>query len=613
MCGIVGYIGSRKALPVLINSLERLEYRGYDSSGIACIENGYPDRPLAVVKEKGKLLCLKEKLNGFEFDGQAGIGHTRWATHGEPSERNAHPHLDCSKKFALVHNGIIENYAEIKRKLQQSGHRFSSDTDTEVAVHLIEACYRGDVFEAFQKAIAQLKGFFAFVLISSYEPHHLFVFKRSNPLVIGVGKGENFIASDTPAVLPYTNRMIYLDDNEVAKVSAKKVEIFQLGRKSSVKKNIVRISWNIGQAKKGGYPHFMLKEIHEQPQVVERILKDRLHRGKILFDSIDSRVVARLKRVSKVHLVSCGTAYHAALVGKYMLSECGRLPVDASVSSEFRYEDPIVNQRDLVILITQSGETADTLAALREAQAKKAFTLAIVNAVGSTIAREADCVIYTHAGPEIGVASTKAYLAQLTVLALFAIFFGKLRGQVSSRYVGKLIGWLLKLPKQIKATLAGGVLVKRCATHFYRKRNFLYLGRGYNFPNALEGALKLKEISYAHAHGYAAGEMKHGPIALIDSKQPVICITPFSKTYEKMMSNIEEIRARKGIVISVITRGDEKIKKLSQYTFPIPETKEIFSPLLTVIPLQLFAYYVAVFNKRDVDQPRNLAKSVTVE
>lgn len=613
MCGIVGYIGPKKALPILITSLERLEYRGYDSSGIACLSE--KDSGVYTIKEQGKLGRLKSKLNGASLDGHVGIGHTRWATHGEPSERNAHPHQDCSRKFALVHNGIIENYAELKHELQKKGHHFRSETDTEIAVHLIEEYFKPcrNVFEAFQKAVLRMEGFFAFVLISSHDPEAIYVFKRSNPLVIGVGSKENFVASDAPAILSYTNRMIYLDDNEMARVTADRVEVFRLGEKKPRRKPVIRIKWNMRQAEKGGFPHFMLKEIHEQPQVVDTILKERLRGNRIFFDSINRKTEKRLSKISKIHLVSCGTAYHAGLVGKYMLSECARLPVDASVSSEFRYEDPVVGERDLVIFITQSGETADTLAALREAKAKKAFTLAIVNVVGSTIAREADCVIYTHAGPEIGVASTKAYLAQLTVLALFALYFGKLRGKLSGGQIRESMVWLLKLPRQIEETLRQDKAVKQCARKLYTKRNFLYLGRGYNFPNALEGALKLKEITYAHAHGYAAGEMKHGPIALIDSEQPVICISPASKTYEKMISNIQEIKARKGIVVSVATAGDQTIKKLSRFLFSIPETKEMLSSILAVIPLQLFAYYVAVFNKRDVDQPRNLAKSVTVE
>ncbi|MBI4550512.1 MAG: glutamine--fructose-6-phosphate transaminase (isomerizing) [Candidatus Omnitrophica bacterium] len=621
MCGIVGYIGPKKALPILMNSLGRLEYRGYDSSGIAVLANGVPESVLTVVKEKGKLSRLRDKLQRQELNGFAGIGHTRWATHGEPSERNAHPHLDCTRKIALVHNGIIENYAELKSRLSAKGHRFQSDTDTEVAVHLVEHhCAEGlksgkkdGVLGAFQKAVSEMEGFFAFVLLSVYEPGAIYVFKRSNPLVIGIGDGENFVASDAPAVLSYTNRMIYLDDNEFARVTAKAVEVRRADTLALVRKAVTRISWTISQAEKAGFPHFMLKEIHEQPQVVETILKEKLRAGKIWFDSIDQRVESRLKKIEKIHLVSCGTAYHAGLVANYMIGECARLPVEATVSSEFRYEDPIVGPKDLVILITQSGETADTLAALREAKLKGAFTLGIVNVVGSTIARESDCVIYTHAGPEIGVASTKAYLAQLLTLALFSIYIGKVRGQLSPGQMREYIRWLQKLPGQVRETLAQQSRIKQCARLLFEKKNFLYLGRGFNFPTALEGALKLKEITYSHAHGYPAGEMKHGPIALIDSNQPVICLSPASKTYDKMVSNIQEIRARQGIIVSVATRGDAEMEKISRATFFIPRTLEIFSPILTVIPLQLFAYFVAVLNKRDVDQPRNLAKSVTVE
>jgi glucosamine--fructose-6-phosphate aminotransferase (isomerizing) len=614
MCGIVGYAGREEAVPILLRGLERLEYRGYDSSGVACVSPGGDSTRLALVKEKGKLARLKEKLNGRTLSGCVGIGHTRWATHGEPSEENAHPHQDCSKKFALVHNGIIENYADLKQELLRRGHRFVSGTDTEVAAHLIEENYKGDVLEAFRRSLNRMRGFFAFAMVTSYEPGCVFVFKRSNPLVIGVGRGENLVASDVPAILPYTHRIIYLDDDEVAKVSAREILVYRLKGNAPVRKEIAEIHWNIRQAEKEGYPHFMLKEIFEQPRVVETILKSRLKvPGDVFFDSIDGTAEKRLRRVKKVHFVSCGTAYHAGLVGNYMLGDSVRLPVEATVSSEFRYENPVVDKNDLVILITQSGETADTIAALREAKSKKAFTLALVNVVGSTISREADCVIYTHAGPEIGVASTKAYLAQLTVLALLSIYLGKLRGTMS-RSDGRELGrWLVKLPRQISETLKQDSAIRRCARALHKKRNFLYLGRGYNFPNALEGALKLKEITYAHAHGYPAGEMKHGPIALIDSNQPVICLAPQSKTYDKMLSNIEEIKARRGIVISVVTAGDKRVERLSDYLFYVPPTHEMFSPILTAVPLQLLAYHVAVLNKRDVDQPRNLAKSVTVE
>ncbi len=615
MCGIVGYVGPRQAVPILIEGLTHLEYRGYDSAGIACLNHGAAD--LTVVKEKGKLARLRGQLRGLKLSSNIGIGHTRWATHGEPSKSNAHPHKDSRDQIALVHNGIVENHAVLKVELQRKGFRFSSATDTEVAANLIGSYYRsGHLIEAFRKAVSRLQGFFAFVAIAKDEPDKLLVFKRSNPLVIGVGKGENFVASDAPALLPFTRRVLYLEDDEYAVITRNRVDIFSLGTGVRIHRKPMMIRWSTAEAAKSRYPHFMLKEIYEQPEVVRSILNMRLRNGGVFFDSIQSKHKSRLKRVKKIHFVSCGTAYHAGLVGNYMLGACVHLPVEATVSSEFRYEDPAVDRDDLVILITQSGETADTLAALREAKAKGALTLAIVNVVGSTIAREADNVIYTHAGPEIGVASTKAYLAQLTIITLFSLYLAGLHPKTKLKpfEIKNLLKAILKLPRQITEALKEEPSVTRCAKDLYKKKNFLYLGRGYNFPNALEGALKLKEITYAHAHGYPAGEMKHGPIALIDSNQPVICIClQGSKTYEKMMSNIEEIRARKGIIISVAAKGDVTIDKLSRYTFRIPQSLEIFSPMLSAIPLQLFAYKVAVLNGRDVDQPRNLAKSVTVE
>lgn len=616
MCGIVGYVGPREAIPVLIKGLEHLEYRGYDSAGIACLNS--KNSQFFVVKEKGKLSELKSRLNGVPTSIHLGVGHTRWATHGEPSRTNAHPHLGQDGRIALVHNGIIENYAELKAELERKGYSFKSQTDTEIAAHLVEYYYRGDFREALRRALERMRGFFAFVVASRDEPDRLLACKRSNPLVLGVGRNENFVASDISALLPYTNRVVYLEDDELAELTPRSIQISSLQNGRRIRKSVSKVDWNVEKAQKGGYAHFMLKEIYEQPEVVRSTLEARVKKGKIHFDSLSPKIVRWLKQIDRVHFVSCGTAYHAALVGNYMLGECVRLPAEATVSSEFRYEDPVVGKNDLVILITQSGETADTLAALREAKQKGALTLAIVNVVGSTIAREADTVIYTHAGPEIGVASTKAYLAQLTVIALFAIFLGQIHPKRKKDFtpakVKHLLRQLSKLPAQVKETLKAASVIKSCARAIRHQKNFLYLGRGYNFPNALEGALKLKEITYAHAHGYAAGEMKHGPIALVDSSQPVICLCPStSKTYEKMVSNIEEIKARQGIIISVATEGDEHVAQLSQYTFFVPETDEMLSPILTVIPLQLFAYQVAVMNQRDVDQPRNLAKSVTVE
>ncbi len=617
MCGIVGYVGDREAVPVLLEGLSHLEYRGYDSAGIACLNQN--KESFFIAKEKGKLSQLRAYLSGCKVSSNIGIGHTRWATHGEPSRNNAHPHTDSLKQIVLVHNGIVENYAVLKEELIRKGMKFSSATDTEVAANLIGSYYRkGHLLEAVQKAVERLRGYFAFVVMAKDDPNQLIVFKRSNPIVIGIGRHETFVASDVPALLPYTRKVIYLNDDEYALLKKNEVRIFCMKTGREIRREPVLVKWDVAQAQKGGYPHFMLKEIYEQPEVVENILEARFNHGRIAFDHVTPAMMKRLKDIRKIHFVSCGTAYHAGLVGNYMLGECLDIPVEVTVSSEFRYEDPSIGKSDLVILITQSGETADTLAALREAKQKGAMTLAIVNVVGSTIAREADCVIYTHAGPEIGVASTKAYLAQLVILALFSLFLAKnhprRKKSFDDRKYNQYVLALPKLPQYIREALKQETSVRKSAKRLYKKKNFLYIGRGYNFPNALEGALKLKEITYAHAHGYPAGEMKHGPIALIDSQQPVICICPSqSKTYEKMLSNIEEIKARRGIIIGIASKGDAHMQKLSNQTFFVPSVPEFFSAILTVIPLQLLAYHVAVMNKRDVDQPRNLAKSVTVE
>jgi len=614
MCGIVGYVGEQKALPILIQGLEQLEYRGYDSAGVACYD--HTTSGIFSAKEKGKLGQLKQVLNGQHLPSLIGIGHTRWATHGIPSNLNAHPHFDCKHRIAVVHNGIIENYQEIKKELIKKGHRFESETDTEVVVHLVEELSKHQNFlDAFRQAIERLHGFFALVALTADEPDKLFVFRRSNPLIIGVGKHENFVASDATAVIAYTRKVIYLDDNQLAVLGKEKIEISELKNRKwvPVSKKISDVRWSVEQAKKEGFPHFMLKEIYEQPRVIRETLAKRVKSGQVYFDSLNAKAKSFFKKTRKIFIVSCGTAYHAGLVARYMFEEYARMPVEVQVSSEFRYSDPIVNQDDLVVLITQSGETADTLAALREAKLRKAKTLAIVNVVGSTIAREADFVIYTHAGPEIGVASTKAYMAQLVTLALFVIYVSLIRKKVSSKGAKDYLKELARIPNHVESILKKEKDLDRAVDQLYRKKNFLFLGRGYNYPSALEGALKLKEISYAHAHGYAAGEMKHGPIALIDSEQPVICLVPESKTYDKMVSNIQEIKAREGMVLSIATEGDQTVGRLSNWAFSIPKTKEIFSSMLVALPLQLLAYKVSVKNDRDVDQPRNLAKSVTVE
>lgn len=613
MCGIVGYVGKRQALPILLKGLEALEYRGYDSAGIACLEE--KTERLQVVKEKGKLIALKEKLKGSVIRGCAGIGHTRWATHGEPSQRNAHPHFDASGRIALVHNGIIENYSDLKKELSGCGIRFHSETDSEAAVQLI-AYYleKLPLQQAFVKAIKRLRGYFSFVLMDSKTPGCLYVFRRSNPLCIGVGDEEHFVASDVTPLLPYTRKVIYLEDDEYACITAHKAVVRSLKSGRIISRKPVFINWDVVQAAKEGYPHFMLKEIYEQPAVLRNILKKRLtSKGSVVFDTLSGKSRKRLKSIKKVFMVSCGTAYHAGLIGGILMEDFVRIPALSQVSSEFRYSDPVVGKDDLVVLITQSGETADTLAALREAKEKGAMTLAIVNVVGSTIAREADAVIYTHAGPEIGVASTKAYTAQLMTLVLFAVYTAALRKKRMPEEYARVSREIKRLPEYCEKVLSQYSYIDRSAKKLSRCKNFLFLGRGYNFPSALEGALKLKEISYAHAHGYAAGEMKHGPIALIDSSQPVICAAPNSKTYDKMISNIEEIRARGGIVFSIGTEGSAALKKRSHFFVPIPRISEPLSPLLCAIVLQIFAYKIAVYNKRDVDQPRNLAKSVTVE
>lgn len=613
MCGIIGYIGKSNAVPVLVNGLEHLEYRGYDSAGIACFDLERQD--LFVMKEKGKLAALKEHLKDISLTAKTGIGHTRWATHGEPSRANAHPHVDSGGRLALIHNGILENYAAIKKNLLQKGYRFQSQTDTEVAVNLIASFYKTNgLVQAFRKAVKRMNGFFAFVLLSKEEPDKLIVFKRSNPLIIGLGEGENFVASDVSALLSYTRKVLYLEDDEYAVITREKVEIFSLATGKPVKRKPVEVHWDVLQAQKGGYAHFMLKEIYEQPQVIKESIVKRINRkDEIVFDTLSLRHQRRLQKIKRVFLVSCGTAHHAGIIGATMLEELARVLCKSQVSSEFRYADPIVGKDDLVILITQSGETADTLAALREAKSKGAMTVAVVNVVGSTIAREADAVLYTHAGPEIGVASTKAYLAQILTLSLFTLYLARLRRQIKIPRFLEILREIKQLPNFCRKVLSSAEAVEKCAAKHYNRRNFLYLGRGYNVATALEGALKLKEISYAHAHGYAAGEMKHGPIALIDEQQLVICIAPKSRTYEKIISNIEEIRARSGIVIVIGTQGDKRLQALAETFFPVPPLSEFLSPLLTVIPLQLFAYKIAVLNGRDVDQPRNLAKSVTVE
>ncbi|MFH1063158.1 MAG: glutamine--fructose-6-phosphate transaminase (isomerizing) [Candidatus Omnitrophota bacterium] len=657
MCGIVGYIGTKNAATVLIDGLRSLEYRGYDSAGIAVIDKR---KRLFLLKRAGKLKALADCLIGRHVSGHLGIGHTRWATHGEPNEANAHPHYGNTLKFLIVHNGIIENYQELKQTLKKQGHRFTSETDTEVIAHLVEKLYKGDLHKAVCKAIKFLKGSFALGVISLKEPDVLVAARKDSPLIIGIGKNENFIASDVPAILNHTREIIYLDNDEVAKITSESVVIYN-SKSETVKKKRVLIGWDTASAERAGFPHFMIKEINEQPEVIKRILSHRVRNNKIMFENIGLSE-AKLKKINDIQIVACGTAYHAGLCGKYILEKLLNLPINVDTSSEFRYRNQIiVKDKTLIIPVSQSGETADTLASLRAAKEKGAKVISICNIVGSSIARESDGVIYTLAGPEIAVASTKAYTAQLATFYLLAIYLGQLKNTISQRKAKELLEQISQIPELMRQTLKDKKKVQKVSSEYVQRYHhrlaeqfkfleddivefkdpekalalaekwakkshstygrrfgdfpFLYLGRNVNYPSALEGALKLKEITYISAEGYAAGEMKHGPIALIDEFPLVVCITPQSNVYDKMLSNIREIKARKGTVLAVATEGDKEIRKkdYSDYVLDIPKVDEFFSPLLVALPLQLLAYYIAVELGCDVDQPRNLAKSVTVE
>ncbi|MGE4357482.1 MAG: glutamine--fructose-6-phosphate transaminase (isomerizing), partial [Candidatus Omnitrophota bacterium] len=543
--------------------------------------------------------------------GTRGLSHNRWATHGEVSEANAHPHIDCKGEIALVHNGIIENYHILKEQLVKEGHFFRSQTDTEVVVHLIEKYYQGDLESAVRKALREIKGSYALGIISKREPDKLIGVRCGSPLIVGTGKSGNFIASDIPAILDYTNLVIYLNDYEMAVVKEDQVEIKDYSGRI-LKRRVNKIPWDISLAEKNGYPHFMLKEIHEQPFVISQICRRRISEEEILLE--DMKIPPKdLKKFKKIFIVACGTAYHAGLVGKYIIEELVKIPVEVDTSSEFRYRGPLLDKDTLVLAISQSGETADTLACVKEAQKKEGIKIiSICNVIGSSLARSSEGVIYTHAGPEIGVASTKAYTAQLAILYLFAFYLAKIKGRIKKEDLRKLLGEFREIPSKMESMLKEEE-IKEIAQRFFPANCFLYLARGKDYPNALEGALKLKEISYIHAEGYPAGEMKHGPIALIDENMPVVCIIARNKLYEKMLSNIQEVKARKGKVIALASQGDTIIKDYADEIIWLPEINEFFTPLITVIPLQLLAYYIAVFRGCDVDQPRNLAKSVTVE
>lgn len=608
MCGIVAYIGKNEALPILLDGLKRLEYRGYDSAGIAII-----NKHVHSVKAVGKIKFLEEKINKESIiKGKVGIAHTRWATHGEPSEINAHPHTDDHGKFWVVHNGIIENYQALKDKLIAKGHSFKSQTDTEVIAHLLQDFYKGNITDALISTLKLLKGTYGLAVIAADEPNKLLVARNGSPLVIGVGKDETIVASDVSALIRYTRQVIYLDDGEIAEINQNNFRIINIQEKE-IKKTVEEIEWSLEEAEKCGYPHFMLKEINEQPDSIINSIRGRtiIKDGKVKLGGLET-VMDITRFIEKISIVACGTAKHAGMVGQLMLEEYANLETNVEFASEFRYRKPIIDQKTAVIAVSQSGETADTLAAMREAKTKGALTLGIVNAVGSTIARETDAGVYNHIGPEIAVASTKAFTSQIAILALFTVLFGRQR-QMSMVMGKRILEEMNTIPNKIKSIVKQNDKIKKIAKKYYKSRNILFMGRKYNYPTAIEGALKLKELSYIHAEGLPSGEMKHGSIAMIDKDFPSIFIAPKDSVYEKNISNIEEIKARSGPVIAITTEGNRELKKQVDEIFYIPKTLEMLTPILATVPLQLFAYYMALLNNKDVDKPRNLAKSVTVE
>jgi len=608
MCGIVGYLGDKDVVPLLVRGIERLEYRGYDSAGVAVVDGG-----MTIVKSVGKIKNLKDRLEGRTFTGRLGIAHTRWATHGEPSDLNAHPHTDCKGRLALVHNGVIENHVALRKLLVAEGHRFVSETDSEVLVHLIERSLPGrSLGDAVSTALQLVEGTYGIAVISADHPGVLIGARHGSPLVIGVGDGETFLASDGAPLREHTQRVVYLDEGEMVVIDEDGYRTFTI-EGVAVDKHVDELNWDLEQIEKAGFPHFMLKEIHEQPDTVRNAMRGRLlkEEGTAKLGGLNL-TEDELRDIKRIVITACGTSYYAGLIGEYLLEEHARIPVEVEYASEFRYRNPIVDEGTLVIAISQSGETADTLAALREARRRGATVMGIVNVVGSTVAREAGRGVYIHAGPEIGVASTKAFTSQVTVLALLTMHLGRLR--VMSQEQGRRMAEELDaLPGKIERILAAAPAIREIAAQIQHHNNFLYLGRGANFPVALEGALKLKEIAYVHAEGYPAAEMKHGPIALIDANMPVVFICPKDGAYEKVMTNMQEVRARHGKILAIATEGDADIHALADFVIPIPATHDAFVPLLSVVPLQLLAYFMAVLRGCDVDQPRNLAKSVTVE
>ena len=611
MCGIVAYVGHREACPIIIKGLKRLEYRGYDSAGIALM-NG----ELTVYKKKGKVSELEAFIKNFPLHSHIGIGHTRWATHGEPNDVNAHPHYSSNRELAIIHNGIIENYASLKTELEARGHVFLSETDSEVFIHLIEDVKENNectLDEAVRLALSMVVGAYAIVVISNNDKDTLIAARKGSPLVIGIGKGEFFLASDASPIIEYTNDVVYLNDHEIAIIKQGELTIKNINAVTQTP-YIQTLDLELDQIENGGYPHFMLKEIFEQPKSITDCLRGRVKasQGHLQLGGI-LQYSNKLIKAERIIIVACGTSWHAGLVAEYLFEDIARIPVEVEYASEFRYRNPIIREGDVVIAISQSGETADTLAAIELAKSKGAVIFGVCNVVGSSIARASHEGAYLHAGPEIGVASTKAFTAQVTVLAMMAIIVGNKKGTITDSQYMTLLAELENIPQKVEKALQNNAVIIEIAEKFKNAKNFLYLGRGYNFPVALEGALKLKEISYIHAEGYPAAEMKHGPIALIDEEMPVCVIAPLDNSYEKIVSNIQEVRARKGRVIAVVTEGDTHIRNMAEYVIEIPPTHEVLMPLLTVIPLQLLSYHIAVMRGCNVDQPRNLAKSVTVE
>jgi glucosamine--fructose-6-phosphate aminotransferase (isomerizing) len=613
VCGIVGYVGTRDAVRVIVDGLRRLEYRGYDSAGVAVVADGTVHRRRAA----GKLANLEESLRLEPLAGRYGLGHTRWATHGRPSEENAHPHQDCNGRIVVVHNGIIENYLQLRTRLSRAGHRFVTETDTEIIAHLVEEHYQGSLAGAVRKTAAELDGIYSLVFLHADEPDTLVAARSGPPMVVGLADGERFLASDIPALLPYTRDFLFLEDGDIVTVTPESTEITSAAGRTVVRP-AQRIAWDPVQVEKGGYRHFMLKEIHEQPRAVRDTLLGRigLEEGSVHLEEL-GRAADGLRQASRVILLACGTSWHAALVGKFLLEQVAGVPAEVDYGSEFRYREPLIGSDTLAVAISQSGETADTLAAFREAKRRGALPVAICNVQGSMLTREAEGTLLTHAGPEIGVASTKAFTSQLVALALLALHLGRLRGSLSAATCRSLLEGLTRIPHQMEQALSIEPLIDELTASLTRASDFLFLGRGINYPIALEGALKLKEISYLHAEGYPAGEMKHGPIALIDDRLPVVALCPRGRVYEKMLSNVQEVKARGGRVLAVIDDEDDGLRDALDPSvdalLEVPHSEEIWSPLLFVLPLQLLAYHVALRAGRDVDQPRNLAKSVTVE